>query len=617
MINVRIPSASLLLVFATAALIGFDALASSTSNTLLITGLLFDPYLANEPEEAVQIQNISGNTISLAGCKISDNEGTVTFPPGASLAPGQKIWVAKTATRFREEFGFSPAYEYGSNSDPNVPNMNGTAPLFANGGDEVVLLDPNNNRIDVLVYDGGNSLEPGWSGATVSRYDQGFFGLEGQIIYRKMDEATGRPVPDTNTAADWAQAKDDDILGKKIQYPGWDLDEFFQTRDVTENATVKYCVAPDHLYECLMPILNSATSSIKIEGYTLNSAQVADALVSRLQAEVSVTVLLEEEVVNGIEDQEKWACQQIESNGGQCWFMYNDDAKDVHDRYNFQHSKFTIVDGTWLLTGSENLNRSALAADDKTDGTWGNRGVYLVTNSPGLIAHFETIFARDLDPANHKDIRRWNATTDSPPAGFTPDYSTGGTGYTVQFPNPFETTGTHNFEVVQCPENCLRQSDSLLGMVANAGPGDMVLVEQLYERKFWGPSTSDPATDPNVRLAAYIGAARRGATVKILLDSFFDDPNDPRSNRNTCLYVNGLGLANLSCRLGNPTGTGIHNKMVLVLDGTQGYVHTGSINGSENSSKNNREIAVQVASTGAFNYLKALFDYDWSVSSAP
>ena len=91
-----------------------------------------------------------------------------------------------------------------------------------------------------------------------------------------------------------------------------------------------------------------------------------------------------------------------------------------------------------------------------------------------------------------------------------------------------------------------------------------------------------------------------------MLDSVFDDPGDVRGNTATCAYVNGIASSeglDLACKLGNPTGNGIHNKMVLVLDDGQGYVHTGSINGSENSSKNNREFAVQVQSRAAYDYL--------------
>jgi hypothetical protein len=56
---------------------------------------------------------------------------------------------------------------------------------------------------------------------------------------------------------------------------------------------------------------------------------------------------------------------------------------------------------------------------------------------------------------------------------------------------------------------------------------------------------------------------------------------------------------NLQVRPGNPTHLGIYNKMVLARIGGRGSVHVGSINGSEVSSKVNREVALQVQSDGA------------------
>jgi hypothetical protein len=70
----------------------------------------------------------------------------------------------------------------------------------------------------------------------------------------------------------------------------------------------------------------------------------------------------------------------------------------------------------------------------------------------------------------------------------------------------------------------------------------------------------------------------------------------------------------LQIRLGNPTDYGIHNKMVLARIGGQGYSHIGSINGSETSSKVNREVAVQVRSNDVYNYLEGVFDWDWNQS---
>jgi hypothetical protein len=109
-----------------------------------------------------------------------------------------------------------------------------------------------------VVYEGGNLSGTGWSGPTISPYsgdtigierfaqgeaDVETFGIEGQILYRKLGQATGLPVPDMDTAADWAQATDDNINGKKVMYPGWDLDRYFFTDTFTETATLTYSTA--------------------------------------------------------------------------------------------------------------------------------------------------------------------------------------------------------------------------------------------------------------------------------------------------------------------------------------------------------------------------------------
>lgn len=595
-------------------------LAGAASSTVLIKAIYYDTYLSGEPDEAFQLINISASPVDLTNWTATDFEGTVTL--SGTLASGERIWIAREADDFYLEFGFKPDYEYQADTDPTVPNLTLTGSLsLANGGDQLAVHDASSTLVDAVVYEGGATTGTDWSGAAIEPYDQGFFGIEGQILYRKLDQVTGQPVPDTDTAADWAQATDNDLDGKKVQYPGWDLDRYFFTHQVTQTASITYVIAPDAIYEVVAGYLSRATQSIFYEGYTFKNAHLADIISATLVANptMTVTMLLEGAPVGGIEDQQKYNCQVVEAAGGQCWFMINDGGASpvIHDRYAFQHAKFMIVDHKYLLTGSENLNYSSMPADDKSDGTSGNRGVWLITDSPDLVTYALDIFTHDFDPANHRDLKRWSAGDPqygAPPAGFTPDYSSGGTFYTTTFTTPSSVSGDFFFEVVQSPDNALRSNDSLLGMVARAGSGDMILVEQLYERKYWGPSSSNPIGDPNPRLEAYIDAARRGASVYILLDSVFDDPGDPRSNTATCAYVADIASTeslDLSCLSGNPTGSGIHNKMVLVEAGGQGWVHTGSINGSENSSKNNRELAVQVKSTVGYNYLAGMFWHDW------
>jgi hypothetical protein len=67
--------------------------------------------------------------------------------------------------------------------------------------------------------------------------------------------------------------------------------------------------------------------------------------------------------------------------------------------------------------------------------------------------------------------------------------------------------------------------------------------------------------------------------------------------------------------MANPTGLGIHNKMVLVNIRGKGYIHIGSLNGSELSSKGNREIAIQVQSDIAYALLEEMFQGDWPSGS--
>jgi hypothetical protein len=297
--------------------------------------------------------------------------------------------------------------------------------------------------------------------------------------------------------------------------------------------------------------------------------------------------------------------------------MISDNTADISDRYRFIHAKLMLIDGERVMIGSENLSPNSLPDDDKSDGTWGRRGVILTTDAPGIVAHVQSIFAHDFDLVQHVDLRRWLITDTvygPPPVGFMPVTQTGGITYAIRFPDPMVLSGEFAFEVVQSPENSLRDVDSLLGLVGRVGAGDQLWVQQLEERPYWGATTSDPVNDPNPRLEAYIAAARRGANVRLLLDQFFDDPNSPTSNKATCDYVESIALSenlDLACARSNPTGLGIHNKMVLALINGQGYIHVGSINGTELSSKGNRELALQVQSDAGYALLAEMFNQDW------
>jgi len=506
----------------------------------------------------------------------------------------------------------------------NIPADQTYTGGLEDGGEALTLR--NDVVVDTFVYGDGDTNVSGWSGEAVQPYPG--YSSAGQILYRKRNESTALPLEDTDTAADWAQSTapganlfgpvdEGDLYGKKVQYPGWDLDTFTQTLKITRTATLTIAVAPDNSYEAVRAFFQSAQQSILLEGYTFENAHLTGVLTEALHRGVTVTMLLEGGPASGMSNQERWVCQQIANAGGNVYLMHNDPGADIHDRYAYQHAKFAIVDGQRVLIGSENFGPNGMPADDKTDGTWGHRGVVLVTDAPEVVAHAERIFSADCDPTHHNDIVAWGTAPYTPPVSYTPVYTSGGWSYPVQFPTPFILPNTEMaFEVVQSPETSLRETDGLLAMVARAGVSDTVLVEQMYERPHWG---NNAEADPNPRLEAYIAAARRGATVRILLDSYYDDPEEANNNAATCSYVNTIAVSEtlaLECRLGNPAGLGIHNKMVLVDDAQSDddYLHVGSLNGTETSAKANRELALQVRSAEAGAYLAGVFDYDWDAA---
>lgn len=582
------------------------AAVATTPTGVILDAVLYDGQALNDLDEAVAVRNMSDVPLDLTGYRLADGNGSAGVITATTIIqPNEVIWLARDAAAF--------AYEFGQAADVTTDGW----PGYSNAGDEVILQDPSGKALDVLVYAGGDTAFPGWSGAAVEPYSAGGnFAAEGQILYRRRNQTDNTPVPDTDTAADWAQSRDDVITGRKVRYPGWDSDLFFRPMALTATGRLTVAVAPDNSYETVTDLIARATQRVQLASLTLEHLGVGEALADAAKRGVTVTLLLEGGPAGGISDQERYICQSIEAAGGACWFMIADRDQRIQDRYRFMHAKTIVVDGRIAAISTENFSPDSLPDDDKTDGTRGRRGLIFITDAAGVAEHLETVFAHDLDLA-HPDIVRWSAEHPiygAPAPGYVPEPNPGGIGYMVRYPQPAVFLDTFDIEIIQSPDNSLRDSDGLLGLVGRAGVGDTVLVQQLVERPFWGSNDRRNAlSDPNPRLEAYLAAARRGATVRLLLDDFFDDPRLETSNAATCREVNRVAHAEqlqLLCAVANPTLMGIHNKMVLAHIDGRGYVHAGSLNGTELSHKGNREIAIQIQSDGAYTYLAAMFERD-------
>lgn len=636
-----------------------------TPGELLIWAAYIDTWLpVNDPlqgidetDEAIAVINLSSKPLALGGCALTDKGNRRAVFPTYTVPPQGVLWAARDGEMFKTMFGFWPTFDYDAAPLSAMEQANGVfkmsltgstaGPLALSNGTETISLRAQDGRLlDVLPYGKSNSYsdpqqwpQPGGVAASagygplINKIPR--FSLF-QLISRKIDGCTGLPVADSNTPADWATDPNDDVAGRRFVRPGQDLPRYALPLQVSEAVTkLKFLVSPDNSFPEFYAEVNSATRSIKIGGYEYAHPDLIKLLIDKA-AMLPVQILFDYQPVEGLDDEQKYLCQELakrSGNGSGCTWINDSFAtttsgafgatRGLIGRYRFHHAKYTLIDDKVVLVGTENPKRTSIPFETKpANGASGNRGVYIVTDAPTVVQHFVDLFAADNDPTNHFDVRIWSnaVITDTPPAAFVlpPLGGADRTGYTILKPQALALpAGVYEFEVLQSPDNVLTtcttpgKERGLLGMVARAGVGDWVLVAQNTEEQQWGTSSTPR---PNPRLAAYLAAAQRGATVRVILDG------NPL-NQGTCDYLNSqsiTGGGSIACRKGNPTGGTYHIKEVAVCAGGQGFVNISSVNGTENSHKQNRETGLQVQSTTAFQYMADLFAADWvKVGGAP
>jgi cardiolipin synthase A/B len=593
---------------------------------LVVIGAAYiDSAISQEPDEALLLWNIGDRTQPLAGWQLAAGTRAATFPLTSTLQiePGQRLWCTAQAAAFRASFGESPACEWAADTDPDVPNLEGRLG-FANTGGLVTLYDAMGEPIDRLVYGNADDPATGWSGPPAALYTRGLTSTQGQLWQRKRDAHTGLPI-DTDRASDWAGDLADLTWGRQVRWPGWqgwDAAGRARPAELSATAAVTVAVGPEGLQAPIAATLRTAVASIDLSIYTLEHPALATTLADAARRGVRVRIMLEGSPPGGISDLQKWCVAQVATAGGDV--RYHAVAavapNGYKKRYRFAHAKYGIVDGRIVLVGTDNFNLDSMPAPSRTP-VGGRRGFYLFTEAAPVVAALQRVFDADWAPDRFLDLRPFDLADPKyggPPAGFTlpeaPIYVVAD----APFRSPVAVREVGRFVVVCAPENALRPDTGLNALIARAGAGDEVLLMQLYENKHWGETTSNPVADPNPRLEMLIDAARRGARVRLLLDSFFDDGEDLRSNRATVDYVRAIAAAeglDLDARLGNPTGGGIHAKLVLVRVGGEHWSAVGSLNGSEVSHKINREVVLLMDHPIVYHRLQEVVLHDWALTT--
>lgn len=581
------------------------AVLPSNPGTVVINEVAWAGTKANSAHEWIELFNPLQTSIVLTGWELQVIDATPSAISLAGEIPANGYFLIQ-----RNSSTFSSGAAANQTTSFSLSNSN------------VMLQLVNTNRqiVDTLVY-GDGAGQAGWNGPPLQPYTiTQSISAAGQVLMRRLDPLTAQPVPDTDTALDWRNHRDDVLQTRAPAYPGWQIESF--SAPAASNSNLSLAIAPDASFDFVKRALSAATSSIDIESFTFENIGIAEVLASKAAAGVVVRLLLDGAPVGGLSDQTRWICGRITTadptGRSGCWFMRSESAGKIHARYAFFHAKFALIDNMRLMMGSENFGASGMPDDDKSDGTAGHRGVMALLDAPALVARARAIFEADIDPAN-RDITRWCALCGdfgAPAATFTPITATGGSSYTVRF-GEWVSSAPVLMTLFTSPENHISGAGSIIEVMNRAGAGDEILFEQLDEPLYWGPTSSNFETDPNPRLQAAMGAAQRGASVRVLMDGFYDNPSDLRSNAGTAQVLNDLARTNgwdLKAIRGNPTHLGIHNKMILVRAGGRFFSSVGSWNGTEISAKRDREMSVLIESSEAHAFLRGMFMTDWHLS---
>jgi cardiolipin synthase len=366
------------------------------------------------------------------------------------------------------------------------------------------------------------------------------------------------------------------------------------TLDFVYAIPAKFGLSPDNSQSLLVDTISSAKKSLVVNIYEFDSPIIADSIVGRVNAGVKVSLLAETKLANGdYSESMRKALRKVltamRKKTGNKMFLKVDKT-----RYRFNHAKYVIADATHVLVSSENFKESG----HPTAGTVGNRGWAVVVSNKALARELKAAFDEDTQ-VSKGDVK----LVSSIPAGGRKSRPAPSPEQRRAPEIPSLEGEIDSVELVTAPGAL----DALVELFRSAK--NNLEVEFMSLPPNWGADESPLVTE-------IIEAARRGVDVRVLLNKPFG--SDDVKNTQTATLLETLGQCerglNLTARIIDANGAGvkiIHNKGILV-DGERTLV--SSINGTQNSVTNNREIAVLLEGTEAAEYYGEAFDFDWNVS---
>ena len=519
---------------------------------------------AARDDEFVEIGNPGPESVDLSGWSLTDGEGTATFPLDSLLPARGRIVATRNASSYAEDTLEAADFSLQAGG---ARQLEGDVLRLADAGDEVVLVDRSGTVVDAYAWGDSSYTGPGWIGRAAERMGRG------EIAVRARD--TNGSWMDRDEAMDW-----EGLRHYRLGQSGFDL------RPIELRGPTTAVLSPDAGDLPLLRLLASARATIEVGVYTFQSERIASVLAAAAGRGVKVRVLLDGSPVGGVEEDEHRVVGGLLAAGVDVRWLAG--APDVVKRYRYHHAKYAIVDGRVAWIGSENFGNAGFPSDRE-----GNRGWSVIAADAELAAILRNVFEADFDPRRPDSIAaREPAMKPLPSPPSTASWSAG------------PESEPRSARIVLAPDTTL-DPEGILGLFAAAK--ERLSIDAFYLDELWRDI-------PNPFLEAAFTAARRGASVRILLDgSWASVEAESGTNDDVVERINGRAnneSVPLEVRLLTPRGPieRLHNKGAVV-DGRA--VLVSSMNWALGSATENREVGLIVEDPDLARIFEASFDADW------
>ena len=551
---------------------GTRGLIENESN-LLIVEVYYNAFVANE---YIVLSNRGSVDLNITGWLLDDGEGQLSFPPGTFILGGARMTIAQNASLYYRDTLKPADFTFGGGNSTPMIRKGGSFQLN-NAGDEVLLLNHSGAVIDAFIYGTSGYDGIGWKGAAALALPKGSVAKRASAADRFLD---------SNTSLDWDTIARHLVGQTRINPPTFDFD-----------GVGMGFVSPDDSLEVLSEAIEQSRTSIFLNVYEFTNPRLRENLLAALYRGVDLRILVEGGPVGGIKEDEFEILQVLRDAGASVRLMIDNSSIGVRARYRYDHAKYAVVDGVSLIVSSENWCQSGFPAVGKS----GNRGWSIRLDNDGLAGFFTGLFLSDWDP-NRVDSVDFRDARIKPVNGTHAEEE----GY---FGERFAQEAFHDhFRVTPVigPDNTL-DPNTIIGFMRGAKAS--IDIEQFYASKDWGDSM-------NLFLEEAIAAARRGVTVRLLLDAspYNVDENDTSDNDDTIAAVRDIAGSEhlpIEAKLVNSSAHGlvkVHNKGMLV-DGSA--VLVSSVNWNLNSVTMNREVGLIVENRRLAGFFLSAFEYDW------